>query len=89
MPTTPLLPHVLCIDLLALAFSEAGRPATLQPRLGGADHDHGVSGWQLPLRVLYLMSTDPQGPMPHASQALTLSSARDTGLGEPVFLHIL
>lgn len=59
MLATPLLPHDLCIDLLALRFSEAGRPAALQPRLGGANHNHGVSEWRLTLRVLYLMSTDP------------------------------
>lgn len=67
MFSTLLLPCGLCLDdLSALGFSEAGRPAALQPHLRGADHDHRVSGWRLLLRVLYLMPTDPQGPMPPA-----------------------
>lgn len=44
---------ILMIYLFALGFSEAGRPAALEPRLRGADHDHRVSGWRPLLRVLY------------------------------------
>ena len=51
-PTLLLLCGPCLDDLFALGFSEAGRPAALQPHLGGADHDHRVSGWWPRLRVL-------------------------------------
>lgn len=42
------------VDLFILGFSEAGRHAALQPRDGGADHDHRVSEPAAP----------PSGPAP-------------------------
>lgn len=66
-------------DLFALGFSEAGRPAALQSRLRGADHDHRVSGWRLLLRVWYFMPAGPQGPMPHA-RPQALASGRGSSL---------
>ena len=48
------------VDLFILGFSEAGRHAALQPRDGGADHDHRVSEPAAP----------PSGPAVFHSTAL-------------------
>lgn len=64
------LPTCWCVYLFILRFAEARRPAALQPRHGGADHDNGVSGHQPGT------GTDAGGPLLRASLDPGMRSSR-------------